>query len=154
MEFESLLRCLHTIGSVPPGARLGHNLDNSLFVAGSGFISNAWRVLLGEGRVKSCSTITTVLAAANERLQDAENNRHGDGASSPEKKDLENRVCQLLDGLRDASKGVEALQVTYATDCAAVAHLQVLHRKASLLISRADSLARSLSDHIGKYGFA
>lgn len=154
MDFSSLLLKLKVIGSIPPGSRLGHAFNGSIFVARNGIMRNTLGFLLGEGRVLSCATITTVLAAANERLQDAENDRRGDGPSSPEKKELENRVSQLLDGLREASKGVEALQVTYATDCAAVAHLQVLHRKASLLISRADALARGLSDPHAKYAFA
>ncbi|KAK9850101.1 hypothetical protein WJX84_009931 [Apatococcus fuscideae] len=53
MEIGSLLLCLKTLGSIPPGGKLGHSLDNSLFVAKEGLLSSAWRIMLGEGRVKS-----------------------------------------------------------------------------------------------------
>lgn len=145
MEFGSLLLCLKTIGSVPPGGKLGHGLDNTLFVAKPGLLSSAWRIVLGEGRHKTNSTITCVLAAANERLLDMENSRFADGGACPERADLESRVEQLGECLQEASAGISNLQVTYATDCAAVAHLQVLHRKASLLILRATALSKSFN---------
>ena len=145
MDFVGHISRLKTVGRVPPGGRLGHALDGSLFVAGDSVLANAWRLILGEGRHRTCSTVTALLAAANERLLDMERNRFLDERPCPERADLQDRAGQLAEALKDAGRGLENLEVTYATDCAAVAHLQVLRRKNALIIARADALHHALA---------
>ncbi|KAK9827123.1 hypothetical protein WJX74_007170 [Apatococcus lobatus] len=151
MDFENTLRVLRVVGSLPPGCRLGHSAGSTLFVSRPSLADSARRTLAGESRVRTCSTIGTILTASGERLQDMERARGVDDPDDTvEKQELRQRAGQLHEALGSCLRGVESLRATYATDASVLAHLDVLSSKCRHLVSRAGDLVRVL----GRQGLA
>lgn len=153
MDFENTLRVLRVVGSLPPGCRLGHCSGSTLVVARPSLANSAWRTVAGEGRMRTCSTVGTMLSAAGERLLDMERARGAeDPDESVEKQELRQRAGQLHEALVNCARGVESLKATYATDASVLAHLDVLAGKCRHLVSRAGDLVRALAPQRAAYG--
>lgn len=153
MDFESMLQVLKTVGALPAGCRLGHNSGNTLFVSRPGLLDSARRTLMGEGRLRTCTTIMGLLSAASERLTDMEHSRAlDDGEDSVERQELQQRAAGLHDALKSCCRGMGNLQATYVMDSSVIAQLDVLTSKCSYLVGRALQLNRVLMRTTNGYG--